>query len=401
MKGRKAAGGQMEPQRFTWRTVRLAAPPLSVVLALALGWPATAAWARGHHPKPVPPPAAPEAALADSPAADPSATDQPADDPAAAPDATEPGTGAPAGEQPAELPEPEGVHRSTPADAAAEMAWVNKKIAEDPFLQPFKAIGRAPDVKEFYNPLERLKPGLPAQFASYMVQDAQGHVVGNLAVTIERQASPLFGPVDHCILQPSFSDRRQVEVWESAVSAKPLRVLRRATTTEPGPVPDASSPPTPGSPPTAASGSLPGSTAPTVLSTETLDATYFFDRIVVTKDGGPVTLSARKRLLPYSFDVAQLPLLVQQLDFEHADWPFEATLFDPSVLQPLQLQLNRPDRKTVETAEPASCDCWALPVRLGNTQLTWYVERATHRLVKFQLGSLTYTLQQYSQRGQS
>jgi hypothetical protein len=138
-----------------------------------------------------------------------------------------------------------------------------------------------------------------------------------------------------------------------------------------------------------------------VLSTETLDATYFFDRAVISKDGGPVTLSARKRLLPYSFDIAQLPLLLTELDFDHADWPFEAALYDPATLQPVPLQVNRPQRKDVLTAEPATCACWELPVRLGTMQLTWYVERAApHRLVKFQLGTYVYTLQQYESGAQ-
>jgi len=216
--------------------------------------------------------------------------------------------------------------------------------------------------------------------SSYLVQDPRGQIMGNLTVQITREVSPLFGPVYHCLLQPDFSDRKQLEVWQSAVTGKPLRVLRRSLAP--------------------AADHQPGSAAaPQMLEAETLDSTYFFDRVVVSKDGGAVTLSARKRLLPYSFDIAQLPLLMSELDIAHMDWPFEAPLYDPSTLAPVQLQVNRPERKDVLSAEPATCACWALPVRLGTTQLTWYVERAApQRLIRFQMGTFTYTLQQYTAR---
>src|SRR5437762_614962 len=92
--------------------------------------------------------------------------------------------------------------------------------------------------------------------------------------------------------RPRMTRRR---LWQSAISGKPLRVLRRQTMDQP--------PSDPATKPDAAA---------KLLAVESLDATYYFDRVVVSKnsDSGAVTLSKRQRLLPYSFDMAQLPFLL-------------------------------------------------------------------------------------------
>jgi hypothetical protein len=343
---------------------------LTLALSLAFALTPQAALARRHHKAKPPAPVA-EAKQAERPAG-------------STPDTAEAAPGPTPPEQTAaadDASEPPEVKRSTPADSAEEMAWVQQKIAEDPFLRPFRPIGRAPEVREFYNPLTRLQPTLIPQSSSYLVQDAQGHIVGSLGIHISRVASPLFGPVYDCLIQSDIGDRRQVEVWQSAVTAKPLKVVRRETKLVPG------------------SAAPAGRSAPdNVLIKESLNASYYFDRVVVSKEGSDVTLAKRERLLPYTFDMAQLPLLMTQLDFNNPDWPFEAALFDPGTLQPLPLQVNQPQRRDVLSAEPATCSCWEVPVRLGNQNLVWYIERTTQRLIKFQLGTYTYTLQQYSAR---
>ena len=59
-----------------------------------------------------------------------------------------------------------------------------------------QAIGPAPDVKQFYNPISNLKPALIPQLSSYMVQDARGAIKQVLACVGQSQ------PARRAIEQP-------------------------------------------------------------------------------------------------------------------------------------------------------------------------------------------------------
>jgi hypothetical protein len=267
--------------------------------------------------------------------------------------------------------------RSRPQTSAEELSWIDEHIADDPFLQPFAAIGPAPEVGEFYDPFLRLAPGAGAikpQACRYMLQNSRGEVAGQLTLKIVREQSPTYGAVIH--ISQTTSNGEQVDLWQSAVNGKPLRVLR---TRDLG-------------------GSRPDEHGVVLKNLERLDVRYLFDRVTVTKTRGGATLAVPTRLRYACFDAAQLPLIMLQLDCAQADWPFEALLFDSTSLETLPLQANRPQRKDVLSAEPRSIPCWEVPLRWGNQQFTWYISRQAPRcLVKFEFGGYTFTLQDYTE----
>jgi hypothetical protein len=270
----------------------------------------------------------------------------------------------------------EELRRARPQTTAEELVWIERNIQDDPFMRPF-AIGPAPETMDFYDPFARLHAAgmqIAPQASRYLVQSANGTVLGQLTLRITAEQSPLYGPTFHIAQVASIGTGEQVDVWMSSVSNKPLRVLRQRDF----------------------GGGRPDEHGVVVRDIERFDAKYQFDRATVIKTRGGVTLAAPTRLQYSCFDVAQLPLLMQLLDYNASDWPFEALLFDTTSLEMLPLQVNRPSRTDVLSAEPETCACWQIPVRWRDQKLNWYIERqGQRRLVKFEFSGMVFTLQDF------
>jgi hypothetical protein len=274
-------------------------------------------------------------------------------------------------------PWPEEVRRSRPKTTQEELEYMARKAGEDPFLQPFAPVGPAPGTQSFYNPLVRLRSGstLKPQVAKYLIQDRTGAIAGTLLLRIEAAHSAAYGPQLHVTQRADSGRVETIELWQSTISNKAVRVVRRRE-------PEAGS-------------TGPHGVAPAIAESFAVD--YLFDRALIRKDSSKVSFARPERMQPYALDVAQLPLLMMLLDCDHPDWPFEAVLFDCTSLATVPLQVTKPARKDVLSAEPTTYACWELPVRFGNDSLLWHVERqGLHRLVKFQFGGYTFTLQHFA-----
>lgn len=320
--------------------------PLSALCLLA---PALALCAWADDPAPAPPPAdkapAEAGAVADPP---------PEGDGSAA-----------GGEEAGPAPStPEGVKRLPPGTAAEEREYKKRKTREDPFLTspPVKA-GKA-----FYDPAASLRPDLAPGLSRFLVQDLSGKVLGYLSLELRREKHPVEGELLHCTEATDFAPQYKLEVWAFADTYRP----RRARLSQPDK-------------------SLATDSAPVEIT-----ADYLFDRQTVTEITGEVSTRSQRRLPPFTFDSAELLLLLRELQFVRGDWPFEAGLIDFASGDLLPLSVAAPKIVECTAADGLSYGCYELAVTHGREQLRAWVERASpHRLVKLQRGSQRLTLIDY------
>jgi hypothetical protein len=269
--------------------------------------------------------------------------------------------------------DPEGVHRRRPQTAEEERSYKQRKTREDPFLNPDLA-GQPDAPVQPYNVLEWLTEPLYCDLSRYIVQDKSGQVVGYLTVMLEHSTDPLLGESITMTQQRDFGEAATVTVSMLAGTMQPRRKLVTPQAVPPG-----------------------GGTDIIDPADTSIIVDYLFDRVEITHNSGEVTVYHEMRQLPLSFDLDQLPLLVRALDYKRTDWPFEAGLTDPAKLERIPLQIGKPVYADQLSAEPATVGCWEFELRLGPETQHWWVQRLPpHKLIKFSLGELTYTLFQYT-----
>lgn len=336
---------------------------LSALLLLSLALASRAA----DEPAPQPPP--------DPPAGQPEPAPEPATPPEKAPETPEEaeagatkeeteqaaeGTEEAAEEAP---PEPEGVRRRRPDSAEEEREYKKRKTREDPFLTAPQS-GAGPGS---YKPSDWLRFDAGPDLSRYLVQDKTGRVLGHLSLRVALESNPIEGEFIHLSLAEDYPPHRRTEVWAAAATLKPRRVIKDndvAQETESG----------------------------------HLLADYIYDRLTITRTTGAVEAHKRMRALPYSFDEAQLPLLLRQLRFSQGQWPFEAALSQPETGSNVPLSIAQPARVDVIAADGVSYACYELQVRVGSASQRYWVQRSRpHRLVKFDDGTHTWTLSDFAE----
>jgi hypothetical protein len=283
-----------------------------------------------------------------------------------------------AGEQDeTESDEPEP-RRLPPRTDAEERSYKLARTQNDPFLLDQLSGDVRGGPGEFYDPLKSVLPVTVSDLSRYIIQDDSGQVLGHLEISLElERSSGLFQLELLNELPPATGIRVIGRSANLDVLSTEHRLLRFGRPVQPGA--DES-----------AAGVSPLQQLPRSI------AEYSYDRIEVRVDRGGVVTHARLRELPFSFDRDVLPLLLRQVDYQNIAWPFEAVATDTSQLKSLPMALDKPQRVTVMSAEPRSYYCFESGLRVGADTSTWWVEQVPpHRLVKFRLGDLTYTLERY------
>ncbi|GEM_PF-1886663 len=299
------------------------------------------------------------------------------------------------GEQAAEAEEeeeeevPEGVRRRRPRTADQEREYKQRKTREDPFLNPPVDGDPVVDSGQYYDPASRLHNVVHPGISNYVVQDAGGAVVGQLTVSVELVSDPVLGDFIHMRQRSDHEQPQETDIWLYAETLKPRRkqvVIQLPTVSNP--------------PPASTDGESDGGVVevqPLYHDTKRLDVDYLFDRLVIRHRAGAVTTLRRLRMMPFSYDIDELLLLVRQLKFREASWPFEALICDPAHERHLALRIEQPQRvENVLSADAQYTDCYELAVRLGEQELTYWVQRLPPcKLVKLSDGVYTYTLSAY------
>ncbi len=332
-------------------------------------------------------------------------------DPPAKPEETAPPAEADAA-PPAESPPPEGVKRQRPKTGDDERTYKMRKTREDPYLSPPDGSGK--DLTAYYNPRDYIAPLKKGYSARYMIQDAQGTMLGYMLLSVDLRTENSRDDTVYVSALCSNEPRSEMRLWLDAASLKPRRLERRTLrgggdthpATPPGPVaPDAGAAPAPAEPAAPASptpmDALPGDPAQWSPENEPprLNAEYLFDRVTIRHSSGMITVQRVLRQLPHSFELESMPILVRQIDCRAADWPFEAALTDARHLRSVPLSIEEPGWTELLSAEPLHYRCREFVLRLGAQQLKYYVQSTPpYKLVQFTDGVYTYTLFEYASR---
>ncbi|MCH7471522.1 hypothetical protein IIA79_01020 [bacterium] len=305
--------------------------------------------------------------------------DQPEEEPPQGED--ESGDGETSSEDEEEKEAPEGVRRRRPRTGEEERKYKLRKIREDPFLDSADPVQ---DAGEVYNPGDWLLSEVPQDLSRYIVQDEGGGVLGYLTVNIEFQSNPVLGDFIQLTLIHDHQRAEKVEIWLFAGTLKPRKKVSTQLILP--------------SNPSDSSGGGGAANEPLFLEDmPRLTVDYLFDRVTVQEEAGLFSTSRKFRQLPFSFDIDELCLIVRQLDFLNADWPFEAAVTLPSKASSSLFQVEAPERVEVLSAEPANYSCFEVSMSIDGEPYTWWVQRAApHRLVKYTDGELTFTLYQYT-----
>lgn len=262
------------------------------------------------------------------------------------------------GSEPAQ---PEGVKRLPPGTAEEEREYKKRKTREDPFLTA--PAERSPE--PFYDPARSLRPDAFPAFASYLAQDVSGKVHGTLTIDLRAEKHPTEGELLHLTEAADFSPRYKLEAWAHAGTFRPRRTVQKWLEAQQGRQAD-----------------------------QTI-ADYLFDRLTLSEGLGEVSTRELRRVPPFTFDNAELLLLLRQLQFVRGDWPFEAALINLDG-EVLPLSVEAPKISECVAADGVSYGCYELQITHGSEKLRAWVERASpHRLVKFERSALVYTLQDY------
>jgi len=284
---------------------------------------------------------------------------------------------------------PEGVRRR-PITGEQERWYKQRKTREDPFLNPTVSTGRSLE-DGYYNPADWLRRDVNCGISRYMLQDETGAVIGYSILAIERESDPVLGDFIKLKIISETDTSAQMELWLYAETLKPR--LKEVITQ----LPDGES---------AAGSASTGQTAdngakpeirPLYQNTRRLKANYLFDRMTIIHHVGGITARRQMRQLPFSYDIDELLLLTRQLEVNHQEWPFEAVLSDPANETHLPISIAQPTRvENVMDADMQLADCYQFTVRFGDETQTYLVQRIPpYKLVRYQIGSVTYTLSDY------
>lgn len=282
---------------------------------------------------------------------------------------------------------PEGVHRQRPRTEEQERQYKQRKTREDTFLNFPEPIGPAVGVDEFYNPDNWLNPNIHSGLGRYIVQDETGAVIGSLTYDVSLESDPLLGEYVHIRQRREFEPASHLDLWLFSSTLKPRRKESRTNLAPASQLEESTS----------------GGGQEIIQlyrDSQLLQVEYLFDRATVYHEAAGMSVRQTLRQMPYSYDIDQLPLLVRQLNFLEPDWPFEVAVCDPRHQRNLPLSIEQPRKvENLLSAEPRTYRVYELPVRMGDNQLIFWVERlAPHRLVKYTDGEYTYTLTEYLER---
>lgn len=272
-----------------------------------------------------------------------------------------------------------GPRRLPPRTDEEERRYKLAKAQNDPFLLDQMSGEVRADPGEFYDPLESVLPVAVSDLSRYIVQDSVGVVLGHLEIGVKLEPG---GGLFRLEIMNELSPPTQITVIARAddldalsTERKLLRLGLAGPAAQPG---------------------EPGPDMSPLQEPPRTSAEYNYDRIVVKLEQGGVVSQARLRELPFSFDRDLLPLLIRRIDYQNIAWPFEAVATDTARLASLPLALDKPERVEVLSAEPESYYCFKSELRVGAEVSVWWVEQVPpHRLVKFTMDGLTYTLERY------
>ena len=298
-------------------------------------------------------------------------------------------------------PEAEGVLRRRPRTAAEERAWKEMNAPRDPFLFVPDTLGPAPGVGEFYNPQDFVDPQVSPGISRYIIQDGAGGVVGYLTLALKRTMHREFGECVEASLYYDDDDPAELTLWLDPETLQPLR-LERQQRLVPGAraaAPEAGGQEEPANP-EAGEPVDPAYTAK-LSQLQQLQhdrVEYRYDRVRHWRSKGAVSLAPGiLRQRPFSYELAQLPVLARQLRPHGDRWPFTAPLVDGMHLRTLELAVPEPSYVNVMSAEPAACQCYELRFQYGGEEQVFWVERSLpRRLIKFTAGGRTYNLFEYA-----
>lgn len=299
------------------------------------------------------------------------------------------------GEDAEDQPLPEGVRRRM-RSAEQERRYKQRKTREDPFLNP--PVGPGASASDgFYNPADWLRTEVYCGVSRYMVQDDTGEVVGHLILGLERESDPVLGDFIKLEQVNDLDNGSRTQLWIYAETLKPR--LKEAVVQ----LPEAAGSAQAQDGATTKDGAEAADSIaiqPLYEDAQRLDVEYLFDRMTIEHNVGGITARRQMRQLPFSYDIDQLPLLMRQLEVKHEEWPFEAVLCDPSKETHLPVSIAQPTRvENVMMADGQVADCYEFAVHVGDEQRTYLVQRIPpHKLVKYTIGPLTYTLTDYVER---
>ena len=309
-----------------------------------------------------------------------------------------------------EAPPADGVLRRRPQTAEEERAWKEQQVLADPFLRIPPRLGRAQGVPDFYNPLEHIEPRAAQDISRYIIQDESGTVAGYLAIAVRYENEPSLGETVYMNLLYDEAQPLEVKLWLDAETLEPLRMVQQQHTlarppaagTMPGADEGGSGVEDGGEPVGDGGSNVDDGTHPPMALLQQIPeerVEYSFDLVRLWHMGGSITVHREMRQLPFSLELASLPLIMRQLKFHGMDWPFEAALANGVKLQNLPLAVGEPALATVLSAEPEQCQCYELRLQLGGREETYWVERSLpHRLVKFTDNGRTYNLFEYARQ---
>jgi len=284
---------------------------------------------------------------------------------------------------------PEGVRRR-PSTGEQERWYKQRKTREDPFLNPPVSTGLSTE-DGYYNPADWLRPDVQCGLSRYMVQDESGAVIGYSIFAIERESDPVLGNFIKLQLIDESNTSSKSELWLYAETLKPR--FKEVITQ----LPDSEAAAAPTGDDQSGDSQAAQEIKPLYQNARRLKVNYLFDRMTIIHHVGGITARRQMRQLPFSYDIDELQLLMRQIEVNHEEWPFEAILSDPANETHLPISIAQPVRvENVMDADMQRVDCYQFTVRSGAETQTYLVQRIPpYKLVKYTIGSLTYTLSDY------
>jgi hypothetical protein len=284
---------------------------------------------------------------------------------------------------------PEGVRRR-PSTGEQERWYKQRKTREDPFLNPPVSTGLSTE-DGYYNPADWLRPDVQCGLSRYMVQDESGAVIGYSIFAIERESDPVLGNFIKLQLIDESDTSAKSELWLYAETLKPR--FKEIVTQ----LPDSEATAEPAGEDQSGDSQAVQEIKPLYQNARRLKVNYLFDRMTIIHHVGGITARRQMRQLPFSYDIDELLLLMRQIEVNHEEWPFEAILSDPANETHLPISIAQPVRvENVMDADMQRVDCYQFTVRSGAETQTYLVQRIPpYKLVKYTIGSLTYTLSDY------
>jgi hypothetical protein len=278
-----------------------------------------------------------------------------------------------------------GAVRANPDEFTPEEEREHKEQvrATDPFISGTDTGAVLPRSGTAGLPLHGLlKPGL----AVYMVQDADGRVVCHARYQLRATSDLLAG--EALVLQKELPHHgsREVELWMWPEALKPRHLELGEELS--GPYLDRS-------------GKLAEEPTGRIQQLKTggqlVVADYIFDRVEIKHTAGIATAFDIYRLPPHTWDSSQLELVLRELVYYDIEYPCELQLFDPLSQQQYALQIDHPERVSgILSAEGMYYDCWRVETGTEDEDAVYWIERSPpFRLVKFERGGYTLTLQEY------